>query len=108
MITIVLTAEILSRKSNIYNSILLLEELTVPPNQLPKPQIDYLMIGKNSLKYLPRISNVLEYKNLIFDATISTEKATSIIQNLEKPSNLSADKAEIHSISLNGAHVISI
>lgn len=73
----------------------------MPLGQYEKPKIDFLVLSKNSLKHMPKISDLLECKEVIFDATINAAQATSIKQKRNKPS-------KIHSISLDGAYNNSI
>lgn len=82
-------------------SILFLEDIH---NLYPNPiqvSLDYLVIGKNSIRDLEGMSELLEYKYLILDATISERQAKSIINRMNSVFT-------IFSIRKDGALAISI
>ena len=82
-------------------SVLFLEELTNVSNQLPKPIINFIVVGKNSLNYLPELKEILEYEYLIIDATVNAEQVIAVKKSIENAS-------KIHGVSVDGAYVIMI
>jgi len=82
-------------------SILFLEDPSSISRQSIEILIDYLVIGRKAARFLGKNPDFIQYKKLIMDATINEKTALSIESKIGNPS-------KIHSISKDGAFIISI
>jgi len=82
-------------------SIFFLEDPYSISEQSTQIQIDYLVIGEKAARFLGKNPAFIKYKKLIMDATINEKIALSIVNKIGKSS-------KIHSISKDGAYIISI
>jgi hypothetical protein len=75
-----------------------IHQISQKPIQVP---LEYLVVGENSIRNLKAITELLDYKCLILDATIGEWHEKTIVKQMKSV-------VTIHSIRKDGALIISI
>ncbi len=97
-------AKVMGKNTLIYfqnKSILILNDLISLSKQGKIVTIDYLVVGREAIKNLPGVMDILHFRHLILDNSIETKYYEKFLNELP-------NSAEIHSIQQEGAFIIGI